>query len=119
MKRTGPTNEHTSNLIGDLYSLAKKEKAKIWKRVAEELNRPTRKRREVNIFRINFHTKDNETIIVPGKVLGNGELDHKVNVAAWNFSETAKKKIISSGKAMSISELIKENPKGNRVRIIG
>ena len=119
MKRTGPTNQHMKKLIADLHSLGTKEKVKIWKRIAKELEKPTRIRREVNIDRINRSTKKDETIIVPGKVLSQGELTHNVQVAAWKFSEAAKQKISKIGKAISIQELIKENPKGKKVRIIG
>jgi len=119
MKKTGPTNPNMKKLIADLHSLATKEKLKMWKRIAEELKKPTRSRREVNIERINRSTKKDETIIVPGKVLSKGELNHNVKVAAWKFSEAAKQKINKSGKAISIQELIKENPKGKKVRIIG
>jgi len=117
--RTGPTNLSLKNLIIELNSLSRKEKIKIWERVADELSRASRQRREVNINRINRASKENETIVVPGKVLSEGELNHKVNVAAWKFSGKAKEKINKKGKAISIKELIKENPKGKRVRIIG
>jgi large subunit ribosomal protein L18e len=119
MKRTGPTNQNMKKLIADLRSLGTKEKVKLWKRIAKELEKPTRNRREVNIERINRATKKDETIIVPGKVLSKGELEHNVNVAAWKFSEAAKQKISKAGKAISIQDLIKENPKGKKVRIIG
>jgi len=119
MRRTGPTNPNIRKLVADLHSLATKEKVKMWKVIAKELEKPTRRRREVNIERINRATKKDESIIVPGKVLSKGELDHKVIVAAWKFSEAAKQKINKSGKALSIQELIKENPKGKKVRIIG
>ena len=119
MRKTGPTDPNMRKLIADLRSLATKEKVKIWKRIADELAKPTRQRREVNIERINRTTKKDENIIIPGKVLSKGELDHKITVAAWKFSEAAKQKINKSGKAMNIAELIKTNPKGKKVRIIG
>ena len=116
-KRTGPSNENLRNLIRELKKLAVKEKVNFWKRIADDLNRSTRERREVNIERINRVTKEGESIIVPGKVLSSGELDHKVDVAAFRFSENAKEKI--TGKTRSIPDLMKENPKGKGVRIIG
>ena len=119
MKRTGPTNEYLKKLIADLRSLGTKEKVKMWKKIADELERPTRSRREVNIERINRVTKKDETIIVPGKVLSKGELDHNIKIAAWKFSEASKTKINKAGKAISIPELTKENPKAKKVRIIG
>ena len=110
------TNQNLVQLIRELKKLSNKEKVNIWKRVAKELERPTRKQREVNIWKINKVTKDNDTIIVPGKVLGEGELDHKVSVAAYQFSEGAKAKISNN---MLIEELMEKNPKGSKVRIIG
>lgn len=115
MKKTGPTNPTLQKLIQELREASKKNKADIWKVIARELEKPTRQRREVNILRINMHTKANETVVVPGKVLGTGDMDHKVKVAAWQFSGAARQKV----QAISIPELIKENPKGKDVRIIG
>lgn len=63
--------------------------------------------------------KDNETLLVPGKVLSSGELTKKVTLAAWQFSEQAKEKINKVGKAVSIQDLMKSNPKGKSVRILG
>lgn len=113
---TGPTNQYLKTLIRELKRLSNKENVSIWKRVAEDLSKSARQMRVVNISRINKYTKDNETIIVPGKVLSAGDLDHKVNIAAWRFSEAAKSKIKST---MTIHELMKKNPKGKKVRIIG
>ncbi len=116
VKRTGPTNLGLRNLIQELKKASSEQNVKIWKRIAEDLSRSTRIRREVNIDKINRYAKDKETIVVPGKVLGVGELNKDVSVAAFRFSESAKKKIKNS---LTIQELIKKNPKGKKVRIIG
>jgi len=115
-KRTGTTDPALKKLIQELKKTSAKEKAPIWKRIANDLAKSSRRRREVNLTRINKHTKDKESVIVPGKVLGTGELDHEVTVAAWQFSEGARKKV---KQALTIPELIKKNPKGKNVRIIG
>ena len=81
----------------------------------DDIMQQTRRRRIVNISRISKVTKPNETIVVPGKVLGAGSIAHKVKVAAYQFSGSAKQKVST----LSIPELIKENPKGKDVRIIG
>lgn len=106
-------------LITELRKNAIEQGVQIWKRIAEELERPTRQRRIVNLYNINKHTEKDETIIVPGKVLSIGELDHKVTIAAWRFSNNAAKKINKVGKAVLISDLLKESPKGKRIRIMG
>ena len=114
--RTGPTNPYLKTLIRELKQLSREQNVNIWKRVAEDLSKSTRQRRVVNLSRINTYTKANETVIVPGKVLASGELDHKVEIAAFQFSEAAKKKVKT---LMKIQELMKKNPKGKKVRIIG
>jgi len=58
-------------------------------------------------------------VVVPGKVLGAGNLDHPVSVAAFSFSTQARLKISKArGKCLSISELIEVNPKGSNVKIM-
>ena len=100
--------------------LSHKEKSKIWLRVAEDLEKPSRIRRIVNLSRINRYTSDDETIIIPGKVLGSGILKHKINVAAFSFSQSAVDAIRKAkGTATPLSEFIKQNPKAEKVRIIG
>ncbi len=117
--RTGPTNIELRTLIQDLSKLSSTQDIKIWKNIANNLKRSTRQKRVVNLFKINKLCKDNETIIIPGKVLGDGELNHKLTISAFNFSKSALEKIQKSGgKAISIEELIKINPKGSKVRII-
>jgi len=117
VKRTGPTNERLRNLINELKKLSASQKAKIWKRIALDLEKPARQRRTVNILKINIHAKKCKTVIVPGKVLGDGELQKDINVAAWQFSESAKNKL--KDRAITIETLIKQNPKGKEVMILG
>ena len=119
VKRTGTTNMILNDLIRELKKLSTKEKVNIWKRIAKDLEKPTRQRRKANIFKIDKYTRKDETVIVPGKILSEGELTNKITVAAWEFSDKAREKINKVGKAISIKELMKSNPKGKKVRIIG
>lgn len=117
--KTGPTNKHLRSLIRELNKLGSVQNVKIWKNIAKDLSKSTRQRKVVNLFKINKLCKDNETIIVTGKVLGDGDLKRKLTVSAFNFSKSAKEKIEQSGgKALTINQLIKTNPKGSKVRII-
>ena len=115
MKNLKKTNPRLIKLIRELRKLRNKEKAEIWGEVAENLIKPTRQMKKVNVWKINKITKENETIIVPGKVLGYGDLNHRVNVAAYQFSEGAKSKISNN---MLIEELMLKNPKGDKVRVV-
>ncbi len=119
MKRTGSTNLELRNLIQELKKKSIEHGVNIWKRVANDLEKPTRKRRIVNLYKINKYTKKDETIIVPGKVLSVGELDHPVTIAAFSFSGAALDKINKIGKIIPINDLIKVSPKGKKIRIIG
>lgn len=94
--------------------------APIWRTLAERLEKPKHSRCAVNLSRINRYTKDGETVTVPGKVLGAGALDHKVSVAAFSFSEEARRKIeAAGGRCLTFSVLIKKNRKGTDLKIIG
>ncbi len=119
MKTTGPTNPILKALIIELKRLGRSENVNLWRRVAEDLGKPTRIRREANLDKISKYTRDKEIALVPGKVLSTGELTKKIKVAGFKFSEKAKEKINKVGKAITIEQLMKENPKGKNVRIIG
>lgn len=113
------TNIQLVRLIEELKKQASIQGVNIWSRIAEDLDAPTRNRGVINIYKINKYAKADETVIVPGKVLSVGELDHKVNIAALNFSGQAVQKILKAqGKVLSIYELMKINPKGKGVRIL-
>jgi len=100
--------------------LLRKQKAAIWKRVAKDLEKPTRVRRAVNLERINRYTKDGDVVVVPGKVLSAGDLNKKITIAAWQFSETAKQKIkAAGGEIITFKQLIDKNPKGTKVKLLG
>lgn len=113
------TNPQLNQLIKILKEKAYQEETPLWKDLARRLERPTRRQAEVNISKINRFTSEDEIILVPGKVLGTGALDHKVQVAALDFSKQAEEKIIGAGgKCFNINLLVEENPKGSGIRII-
>ena len=119
-KRTGPTNQILLRLIMELKKRSNEQNVNIWKRVANDLEKPTRQRRIVNLSSISRYTKENDIIIVPGKVLGAGNLNHKLIISAFQFSNGAKEKIEKVGaKIVPLLELSKENPSGKGIRIIG
>ena len=108
------------NTIWGLRNAFKKNKAPIWRALQEELAGPRANRREINVRRLAEITKADEVVVVPGKVLGTGNLGHKLTVCAFSISETAAKKIIESGgKVVTFDDLINKHPDGKGVRIIG
>ncbi len=120
MARTLHKNTQTLQLIQELKKLAIARESGFWKRIAVELGKPARNKRVVNLSRIDRHTKENEIVIVPGKVLSSGVLTHKVHVAAESFSDQARAKLIQNGSlALTIPELMQQHPDGKNIRILG
>ena len=100
------TNPNTINLIKSLTKQSSAENA-------------NRKTKEVNVYHIDKYSDDDETLLVPGKVLGEGNITRKVTVAAFKFSQEAESKIeAAGGKCLTIEDLMAENPKGSNVKII-
>ena len=79
-----------------------------------------KRKSQVNLDRIEKYIKENETALIPGKVLSSGNLTKKISIAAWSFSEKSLEKIKKAGgKHMSIEDLVKSNPKAKGIRILG
>ena len=109
----------TNPVLKDLLLKMKKTKSNGWKTVAEKLEKPRRKKNNVNLGKINKYTKEGDIVVVPGKVTSIGSLDHKVTISALGFSEKAVEKIKQSGAIIkTLEELIEENKKFSKIRII-
>ena len=113
-KITGPSNYYVRKLIRDLW----KTRRRIWKKISKKISSPRQNRIEANLHRINKKTKQNDVIVIPGKVLGNGNLNHKLTIACLDYSKSAREKILASGsKLISIEELLEKNPEGKKVKV--
>ncbi len=118
MRETKATNPEILQLIKLLKKQSRAKQAAIWLDVAENLAKPSRQRVAVNLSKINRYTEKGATIVVPGKVLASGTLDHAVTVAAFGASSKAKEKLATAkAKYLSISELVEKNPQGSNVTI--
>ncbi len=119
MVRSGPTNPNTRALIRLLHKTSARHNTRIWKRVAELVERPARQHVVVNIGKIERHTRDGDIVVVPGKVLGAGVLTHRVTVAALSASAAARSSIVSAGGTLiTIDQLMAQMPNGAGVTII-
>ncbi len=113
------TNPRIINLIFSLKCLGNEKKSKLWISIAKKLMNPSKNYSSINLSKINRYTNKDETIIVPGKVLGSGYLNHSLTIASLGFSESAVKKIESmGGKCITIEELMEINPNGNNIKIL-
>ena len=119
MKVAKTNNPKLVQLIRLLKKESREKQAAIWLDLAEYLSCSRSQSVVVNLGKISRNTKRSETVVVPGKVLGTGNLNHAVTVASFDASQKAKEKIgLAKGTYISIPELLEKNPKGTKVRII-
>ena len=119
-KKNNKTNPQLTDLIHNLKKQANEKDVMLWKDIALRLEKSNKNWPVVNLDRISKYVNEKETALIPGKVLSDGTLTKKINIAAWSFSDKATEKIKKAGgKTLSIEELMKNNPKGKDIRIIG
>lgn len=120
MKKNRRSNPDLLSLTIFLKKASKTYNVEIWGRIAQKLLTSRKRRVQVNLSRINRYTEKGEVVAVPGKVLGTGLLNHQVTIAAFQFSEVAKKKINEAkGKHLTFPELVKRHPRGSNIKVVG
>ncbi|MFB6136338.1 MAG: 50S ribosomal protein L18e [Halobacteriaceae archaeon] len=116
MSKTSP---RLSSLVADLKAVARDSGSDVWGDVADRLEKPRRTHAEVNLSRIERYANEDETVVVPGKVLGGGVLQKDVTVAAVDFSGSAETKIdAADGEAVRLEQALEQNPEAENVRVI-
>ncbi len=114
------TNQIVIQMVKELKQAFTKNDAPIWLKLAKLALKTSSSKRVVNLTRINDFTKEGEVIVVPGKILGTGNVSHKITLSSFSISNSAAKKIIESGgNIISFKEMIEKFPTGKGVRIIG
>ena len=125
----------TSSTLVKTIIAAKKNKA--WIKIAEVLSGPRKNRVNLNLKEINKEidalppsrsvgsrsggkgTSEEKIVVIPGKVLSQGEISKKIKIVALNFSEKAKEKLLKSKcEISSIIKEIKKNPRGKEIKIL-
>jgi len=108
-KKTNPV------LVQTIIEAKKKPK---WVRVAAILSSPRLNKVEINLNRLNKEKKG-EIIVVPGKVLSEGEVDKELKIVAFNFSSKAREKLLKAKCDISdIMDEIKKNPDAKGIKIL-
>ena len=119
-RKSRKTNPHLTNLIQRLKDAGRTNEAPVWRDIALRLEGPASNWAEVNVGKLDRYANDDEIIVVPGKLLGAGEISKKITVAAFSASGQAKMKVSNAGgRSVSIDEIVEKNPKGSKVRIMG
>ncbi len=96
-------NIEKKETLDKLYTSFKSSKKEIYKKVAEMLSSSRRMTISVNLSKLQKldNVKEGSIVIVPGKVLGVGDLNKKITVYAYSFSKSAKEKLKNNAKNMN------------------
>lgn len=114
------TSQVVIRMARDLKKASAKNDAPIWAKLSEYALKPSVARRNINLYRIGQLTKANDTVVFPGKVLGTGNVPHKITLCSFSISNSAAEKIIQNGgKVISYAELIEKHPTGKGVVLLG
>jgi len=105
--------------LGLVETIIAAKKNKAWREIAGLISTPRKRQVSINLSDIDKKSKQGEIIVIPGKVLSQGELNKKIKIVALNFSEKAKEKIIKSGsEAISMLKEIKSNTDAKGIKIL-
>jgi len=106
-------------ILVETIRLAKKTGAPFWLQAAGILSGPRRLKTAINLDEIEALTSEGDSIVVPGKILSQGEISKKIAVVALAFSEKAKEKLLKTkSHAVSILDEIKKNPDAKGLRFL-
>lgn len=95
------------------------KKLEGWNEVSDLVSLPKRKSIILNLSEINEMSKDGESVVVPGKVLSEGEIEKKIRLIALKFSKKAVEKLLRAKVAFSyINDEIKKNPTAKDLRVL-
>lgn len=114
------TNQTLVDLIDQLKAQSRDTGSALWRDVALRLSKSRRNWAQPNLSRLSRHAPEGVTVVVPGKLLGSGEVEGSPTVAAYSVSTGARAKIEQAGgKVLSLNELMDSNPEGKEVFILG
>jgi large subunit ribosomal protein L18e len=72
------------------------------------------------VDKLSKFTKNGDVVIVPGKVLGAGDLGHSVIICAYSISKSASMKISKAGgQILALTDFVEKYPHGSGVKLIG
>ncbi len=90
-----------------------------WLEVAGILSGSRKNRKNLNLGELEKLSEKEKIIILPGKVLSQGDFNKKIKICALDFSERAKEKLLKSGcQVSSILEEIKSNPSAKGIFVV-
>ncbi len=110
-----PSNPAKIQTLTLLRQAGKKSGRRVWHDMSKRLESHKSQMSNVNVSKVSTLTKEGDVILVPGKVLGSGIIDHKIHIGAFSFSGVAIEKIRrADGEPLSVQAFIEKyiNHKG-------
>lgn len=112
-------NPELARVIIELRKAARAHKAPIWAAAADRLSRSRHQVFPLNVAHLERLANPKETIVIPGKLLAEGNLTKPLTIGAVSYSVEAQSKVrAAGGSPLSISELLKSHPDGKGVRLL-
>ena len=110
----------TIKLVAGLEKATRKTDKAIWEDLAQRLNAPSRNNMAINLDKLSQMAKkfEGKILVVPGKVLAQGELDRKVTIVAVAASEVAKKKIAKKGEFILLKDFAAKADKVDTKKLV-
>ncbi len=110
-----PSNPAKIQTLTLLRQAGKKSGRRVWHDMSNRLESHKSQMSNVNISKVSTLTKEGDVVLIPGKVLGGGIIDHKIHIGAFSFSGVAVEKIRrADGEPLSVQAFIQKymNHKG-------
>ena len=103
------TNAQLVDTINQLKAQSRDTGSAVWRDVALRLSKSRKNWAQPNLSRVSRYAPEGATILVPGKLLGSGELTNGHTIAAYSVSNGAREKIeAAGGRIMTYGELMTE-----------
>jgi len=110
----------TRKLVASLEKTSRKTKKKIWKDLAERIEKPTRNNTVINVDKLDKLANQfkGKVLVVPGKVLSQGEINTKAKVVAISASARAIEKISEKGEFVLLQDFVGEKVKVSELVLV-
>jgi large subunit ribosomal protein L18e len=90
-----------------------------WAKYSRMLSMPAKLHVSVNLSEIDKITSVGDTVLVPGRVLSNGEITRRIRICSFGISASAREKLKKTkSEWVTIAQEIKANPKAEGLKIV-
>lgn len=106
--------------LAAVKTAAKASRKPVYKRAVKMLSKKNNQLVEVNVGKLDLVSSEDGILLVPGKVLGEGDVSKKLHVGAVAFTASAAQKISSAGgEALLMKDFVAKFGEGKGVFLVG